>query len=91
MIPTIRGDYFGGSVWEHRNRIGGRVRGWPHGLTVYLCGQQSSVHPCGSPPFPPVDGVVPTTVTCEPKIVPTYVLSTKKMIEDLSVCGCLRC
>ena len=45
--------------------IGGRVGGWPHGLTACLCEQQSSVHPCGSPPFPLVDGVAPTSFTSD--------------------------
>ena len=55
-------NYFGGTVWGHLNKIGNYVGGWPLGLTICLCGQQSSVHMCCSLPFLPVDGVVPIAI-----------------------------
>ena len=44
---------------------------------VCLCGQQSSVHPCCSPPFPPVDGVVSSPVTSDGHSWVFYTLSSR--------------
>ena len=57
--PKNKEIIFVGTVWGHQNMIGGRARGRPHGSTICLCEKQSSVHLCGSSPFPPVDGVAP--------------------------------
>ena len=45
--------------------IGGCAGGWPYGSTICVCGQHSNVHPCSSPPFSLVDGVVPTIVASD--------------------------
>ena len=63
MAAARRGDYFGGIIWGHRHRLSNRVGGWPHGQTICLCGQFSSVDPCNSLPSLPVDGFVPPTLT----------------------------
>ena len=65
VTPARRGNYFGAAVWRHRNKIGGHVGGWPHGPTVCLCEQQSSIHLYGLSPFLPVDGVVPIAITSD--------------------------
>lgn len=49
----------------HWNKIGRRVGDWPHSSMVCLSGQQSNIHVCGSPPFLPVDSIVPTIITLD--------------------------